>query len=366
MMRCFRNLAAFGLCAAGMGVAFPAEAGESDMTFTYQGRLMQGDSAATGPVFLSFRLYDDEMAGTQIGVQNNFPGFDDFQAGGIFTLELNYGASAFDGGERWLEIDVNGVTLTPRQPLRATPYAIRALQGGDEGESVWELNGTSAAYTGGRVGIGTTTPGAPLEVVSGAGRTRIGADVGNIRTRLSFFDSDNNDSFIEKTDGGRLRFRVGGTNTRMTIAADGNVGIGTQVPQSRLSVIGDVTAHAHTATQNLGSVNVPTVGTQYADNVIVAWARVLGNGIIDDSFGVSNVLKLGPGSYEVQFNQAYSNPLVGTVTAMSSGDPVLTTTLVSTSFATVRTFEQVNQGGQIFFTAGDRPFYIIVTGRGSN
>ena len=343
-----------------------AEAGELSLPFTYQGRLMQGDAPATGPILLSFRLYDNEMAGTQVAAQNDFPGFDGFQAGGIFTLDLNFGELAFDGGERWLEIDVNGVTLTPRQPLRATPYAIRALLGGESEEGLWALNGTSAYYTGGRVGIGTFTPGAPFEVVSEAGRTRLGADFGNVRTRLSFLDLDDNDSYIEKLDAGRLRFRVGGSTTRMTITELGDVGIGTQSPQSRLQVVGEARASQVTATQNLGSGAVPSVGTHYADNTIVAWARVLGNGVIDDSFGISNVLKLGPGQYEVQFNQVYANPLVGTVSALSSGDPVITTTVVATSFATVRTFEQVNQGGQIFFAAGDRPFYIIVTGRGGN
>ncbi len=52
---------------------------------------------------------------------------------GVFTLTLNFGTAYFDGSDRWLEIDVRAsnptnsfVTLSPRQPLTAAPYAVRA------------------------------------------------------------------------------------------------------------------------------------------------------------------------------------------------------------------------------------------------
>ena len=53
---------------------------------------------------------------------------------GLFTTALNFGSGVFDGNLRWLEIGVrtNGTatnefsTLTPRQLITATPYAVRA------------------------------------------------------------------------------------------------------------------------------------------------------------------------------------------------------------------------------------------------
>src|SRR5262249_47309415 len=58
-----------------------------------------------------------------------------------FTVELNdaaqFGGSAFTGSDRWLQIAVrcpvgsgNYITLSPRQPLTATPYALFAPSAG--------------------------------------------------------------------------------------------------------------------------------------------------------------------------------------------------------------------------------------------
>ncbi len=72
---------------------------------------------------------------------------------GLFTVTLDFGGSVFIGPDRWLEIGVrtNGsssdyATLTPRQALTPTPYAIRAAN--LNGLSV-QVNGTSPNLLGG-------------------------------------------------------------------------------------------------------------------------------------------------------------------------------------------------------------------------
>lgn len=52
----------------------------------------------------------------------------------MFSTTLDFGAAAFPGAAHWLEISVRAgastgayTTLTPRQPVNSTPYAIRAL-----------------------------------------------------------------------------------------------------------------------------------------------------------------------------------------------------------------------------------------------
>ncbi len=104
------------------------------LPFTYQGRLVDGLVLANGDYELTFRLFDSETAGNQIG-----PELVRTPVGvtnGLFTLELDFGAEAFDGAARWLELAARTAgateaaeTLTPRQPITVVPYALRAFTG---------------------------------------------------------------------------------------------------------------------------------------------------------------------------------------------------------------------------------------------
>ncbi len=98
--------------------------------FTYQGRLSDGANAANGNYDLRFSLYGTNTTGTLVaGPLTNAPVA---VSNGLFTVLLDFGAN-FPGAARWLEIGVrsNGSvvaysTLSPRQPLTPTPYAITA------------------------------------------------------------------------------------------------------------------------------------------------------------------------------------------------------------------------------------------------
>ncbi len=102
--------------------------------FTYKGQLtLSGPPAepANGTYRFSFGLYDSATGGAQIG---NMSVKDILVTNGLFTTLLNkdgeFGPLAFTGEARYLEIKVstdggsNYTTLTPRQPLTATPYAL--------------------------------------------------------------------------------------------------------------------------------------------------------------------------------------------------------------------------------------------------
>src|ERR1017187_4813468 len=104
-------------------------AAPSGTTFTYQGRLTAGANVANGNYDLNFGLYDALTSGSQVGSSlTNTAAV----SNGLFTVMLDFGASAFNGGARWLEIGVrtNGsgafTTLSPLQELTPTPYAITA------------------------------------------------------------------------------------------------------------------------------------------------------------------------------------------------------------------------------------------------
>src|SRR6185436_2222214 len=97
--------------------------------FTYQGRLNNGPGPATGVYDLRFAIYDALTAGNQVGgaLTNAATEVSD----GLFTVMLDFGNQF--SGDRWLEIAArtNGsgafATLSPRQQLTSTPFAIQSL-----------------------------------------------------------------------------------------------------------------------------------------------------------------------------------------------------------------------------------------------
>lgn len=96
--------------------------------FTYQGRLNDGGNPANGTNYgMIFSLYDALTNGKGLGTQQVASVS---VSNGLFTVPLNFG-SAFGGDPRWLEIAVQKdggafTTLSPRQPLLPSPYAMFA------------------------------------------------------------------------------------------------------------------------------------------------------------------------------------------------------------------------------------------------
>ncbi len=113
-------------------VAAPAFAQGS--AFTYQGVLSVSNQPANGVFDFQFFLLNSPSGGNQIGTTatvNDLP-----VSNGIFTVQLDFGLTAFDGSGRWLEIGVRPgdstnffFTLSPRQPITPAPMALFALNG---------------------------------------------------------------------------------------------------------------------------------------------------------------------------------------------------------------------------------------------
>ena len=97
-----------------------------DTSFTYQGSLLDKGTPVNNTCDFVFSLYDDATFGKLVGTNTrNGVSVED----GIFTVSLDYGTGAFEGDARWLQIEVDcghtgSETLSPRQPLTATPYAL--------------------------------------------------------------------------------------------------------------------------------------------------------------------------------------------------------------------------------------------------
>src|SRR5215212_4855389 len=108
---------------------------ESQTTaFTYQGRLSDAGSPANGQYDLEFKLFDNGVVGDGVQYGTTFTLEDVQVTNGVFTVQLDFGPEVFSGADRFLEIGVRAgastgafTTLSPRQQITSTPYAVRSI-----------------------------------------------------------------------------------------------------------------------------------------------------------------------------------------------------------------------------------------------
>lgn len=127
-------------------------------SFTYQGQLTNSGSPASGTHDLRFKLLNAASGGSQIG--STLCANDVQISNGQFTACLDFGAGAFAGQRRFLEIEVRSgtgvdcsnvtgfTTLSPRQEVTVSPYATfasAAAQATTAGNAT-QLNGQSASF----------------------------------------------------------------------------------------------------------------------------------------------------------------------------------------------------------------------------
>ncbi|MBI1882410.1 MAG: hypothetical protein HYR94_29910 [Chloroflexi bacterium] len=163
----------------GQAAAQEPPTGEADIgaaavqgtAFTYQGQLKRSGSPHNGACDFRFSLYDAASGGAQVGSTQTINGVN--VVNGLFTVLIDFGAAAFTGDARWLQTavqcagDASLTTLTPRQPLTATPYALglrpgTVVNGNIPSGSVIQAINTSGIGVNGSGGIragvlGTTT-----------------------------------------------------------------------------------------------------------------------------------------------------------------------------------------------------------------
>ena len=99
--------------------------------FTYQGRLLFGDVAATGSHDFEFVLWDAASGGSQLGPTVSLGAVN--VNNGVFSVRVDFG-NQFPGANRFLEIRVRQAgtglpfnSLAPRQAISSAPYAIKSL-----------------------------------------------------------------------------------------------------------------------------------------------------------------------------------------------------------------------------------------------
>jgi hypothetical protein len=236
------------------------EAAPMGTAFTYQGYIYDANYPANDFYDLQFKLYDALVGGGQVGTDIYTPDVDVID--GYFTVELDFG-EVFDGNACWLEIGVRPgemndpnvyTTLSPRQEVTPTPYALYAESAG--GDNDWRISGNNMySIPSGNVGIGQAEPYAKLDIRNlpsdGDGFLMVSPLGGSARIGLrtnTGSGSFENEWHLLAEAGGKFHivdgrsFDVTPSGTeRISIDNNGNVGIGTTSPGSaKLKISGGV------------------------------------------------------------------------------------------------------------------------------
>lgn len=253
-------------------------AGPLGPAFTYQGQLKQAGLPASGNFNMEFRLFDALAGGNQVDGPVALP----VQAeAGQFSAVLNsnneFGASAFDGNRRWVEVRVNGTTLSPRQELTAAPYALRVP--GIDGHSLSAADGSplNAVYVdnAGRVGVGTTAPAQSLSVA------------GTVQSTSGGFMFPDGSVQSTAATGGSGFWSANGTHIFKNNA--GNVGIGTNTPTAKFEVRGAGTVNVFSG--DLAPFGVSAYETNFAAGQTHAYFAENGNGVFSVGAGGSGYFR---------------------------------------------------------------------------
>ena len=169
--------------------------------FTYQGQLKQDGNPVNGTCDFQFSLWDAADDGTQIGSQTKT---NVNVVNGLFTVQLDFGAGAFTGEARWLEIAVrcpagsgSYTTLRPRQELTATPYALYATKAPWSG-----LTGVPAGFADGVDDTDDTVSWAEISGIVGTGANQVAA--GNHTHDDRYYTESESDSRFVNDNAGEV------------------------------------------------------------------------------------------------------------------------------------------------------------------
>ena len=147
----------------------------------YQGQLTDnGGTPYSGAYGMEFRFWNHPTLGSQVGstiTKNNVT-----VTNGLFNVKLDVDQSDFNGQGLWLEVNVEGEELTPRQQILPAPYAMSLKPGAVIKGALPDaaIEGENTEYGGigvrGRSGFGTGVRGEGELGVSGQGSVGPGVE----------------------------------------------------------------------------------------------------------------------------------------------------------------------------------------------
>ena len=192
-------------------------------SFNYQGRLSETGAAASASFQFQFKLYDAPNGGNQIGSTLSDVAVN--VSNGTFSVGLDFGAQAFSGGDRYLEVAVRKTandsytTLTPRQKINSAPYSNRAnsantadnFNGNLSGDVTGTQNSTVVSAVGGKTSaeISTSVSETNNATSAGTANTIVKRDANGRFAAMGITFGDGTTLTTANTGGGNL---LGSTN----------------------------------------------------------------------------------------------------------------------------------------------------------
>jgi len=269
-------------------------------------------------------------------------------------LSLDFGAAAFSGDARWLQVAVRSpagtgsfTTLTPRQPLTGTPHSTFSIQtrgltvneGGQVGVGITpNPNSNTKLQVNGSVSVKS---GSGFFIRNAAGNGTAGGIVADINNNVSLFAD---------------------SNELLHLDSDGRVGVGENHPFGKLHVRSEFSGAPALALEGPGTatlqfypqgqgnilmsgdIGFPTnsnstlfirnfdpaariaftgnEGTRYPpsgmEDLRIVRGRVLGDGTIDGGSGFT-VTRLAEGEYRIDYTIPFADDPAVTATINSAG-----------------------------------------------
>ena len=170
-------------------------AATSTQTLSFQGKLLDNTGAAvTATKAMTFTLYPQATSGT--AVTNALWSQSVVVQNGIYSAELD--ASTVDlsnVSDSWMEVVVEGQTLSPRIHLTSSAFARHAVLADTAMTVNYAVTANNLQNTvfvnGNNVGIGTTSPAASLDVKGTVNATDLKLTDPNSVGSIHMFDAEN-------------------------------------------------------------------------------------------------------------------------------------------------------------------------------